>query len=227
MPKIKNTSDCPGCDKRNARRTIKRHFFFLLLTALLLPVAAALTGCEQKTAAWNVLNEADSLMETRPDSAMSLLYAIDKATLGDNEEKARYALLMSMALDKNYIDTATFDVLQPAIDYYLKKGSPDDRLRTYYYQGRIFQNKGDRDNALNSFVKGIDIAPACSDSLVIARTHVALSCIYFELYDFERHTDNNLRAANIYRQLSYKNLELDCLLRALDGFIILDTRWLN
>jgi len=221
MPKIKNTSDCPGCDKRNARRTMKRHLFFLLMTALLLPLGAAFTGCKHNAVARGVMNTADSLMETQPDSALSLLYAIDKAALGNDEEKARYALLMSMALDKNYIDTTTFDILQPAINYYLKKGSPDDKLRTYYYQGRIFQNNGDRDNALNSFVKGIDIAPACSDSLVIARTYVALSCIYFELYDFERHTDNNLKAANIYRQLSYKDYELDCLLRALDGFMIL------
>lgn len=29
--------------------------------------------------------------------------------------------LMFMALDKNYIDTTTFDVIQPAINYYLKE----------------------------------------------------------------------------------------------------------
>ena len=81
-------------------------------------------------------------MREHPDSAMSVLLSIDKNKLDNDEEKARHALLMSMALDKNYIDTTTFDVLRQAIDYYLKEGSPDDRLRTLYYQGRIFQNKG-------------------------------------------------------------------------------------
>ena len=37
---------------------------------------------------------------------------------------------MSMALDKNYIDTTTFDIIQPAIDYYLSKGNADEKLRT-------------------------------------------------------------------------------------------------
>ena len=70
---------------------------------------------------------------------------------------------MSMALDKNYIDTTTFDVLQPACDYYIEKGTPDDMLRTYYYRGRIFQKSGDHDNALNSFSKGLD-NPHLTDS---------------------------------------------------------------
>ena len=67
-------------------------------------------------------------MREHPDSAMSVLLSIDKNKLDNDEEKARHALLMSMALDKNYIDTTTFDVLRQAIDYYLKEGSPDDRL---------------------------------------------------------------------------------------------------
>lgn len=46
--------------------------------------------------------------------------------------------LMFMALDKNYIDTTTFDVIQPAINYYLKEGTSDQKERTYYYQGCIF-----------------------------------------------------------------------------------------
>ncbi|MDE7471131.1 MAG: hypothetical protein K2M57_06780, partial [Paramuribaculum sp.] len=92
-------------------------------------------------------------MEAHPDSALSILNGIDKSSLNSRKDKARYALLMSMALDKNYIDTTSFDVLQPAIDYYLKNGNADERLRTYYYQGCIFLNKGDRDNAFSSFAK--------------------------------------------------------------------------
>ena len=33
-----------------------------------------------------------------------------------------------MAIDKTYIDTTTFDVLQPAIDYYLENGTPEKNL---------------------------------------------------------------------------------------------------
>lgn len=49
---------------------------------------------------------------------------------------------MSMALDKNYIDTADLAVISPAIEYYIREGigTPDERLRTHFYEGRIYQN---------------------------------------------------------------------------------------
>lgn len=68
-----------------------------------------------------VLNRVESVIEAHPDSALTLLRGVDKASLGSDKERARYALLMSMALDKNYIDTTSFDVIQPAMDYYLDR----------------------------------------------------------------------------------------------------------
>lgn len=131
---------------------------------------------------------------------------------------------MSMALDKNYIDTTTFDVLQPAIDYYLENGNPTEKLRTYYYQGRIFQNKKDRDNALNSFIKGIDVSSGSNDSLCLARALVAQAAQYSDFYDFDSYTNCHLRAAKIYKHLSYKWNEFDCLLNALNGSIALNNK---
>lgn len=187
---------------------------------MLLLLACCITSCsnhkQQET-----LNRAESLMEAHPDSALTILEGIEKSELGSKEEQARYALLMSMALDKNYIDTTSFDVLQPAIDYYLKNGDPTEKLRTYYYQGRIFQNKKDRDNALNSFIKGIDVSSDSDDSLSIARTLVAQGGLYNEFYDFDSYTTCYLKAATIYKDLSLKWNEFDCLLNALDGVILL------
>lgn len=165
---------------------------------------------------------AESLMETHPDSALSILKGVDKSQLHSKAARARNALLMSMALDKNVIDTTTFDVLQPAIDYYLKKGSPDEKLRTYYYQGRIFQNKGDKDNALKSFIKGLDEASQSKDSLCIARTLVAQGGLYHEFHDLDDYMHNYLEAAKIYREYSYRSQEFDCLLNALNGVILLE-----
>lgn len=193
-------------------------FLHNILVLMLLSLACSTISCsgtkEQET-----LNRAEMLMESHPDSALTILSTIDKEQLSDNRQKAKYALLMSMALDKNYIDTTSFDVLQPAIDYYLKKGTSDDMLRTYYYQGRIFQNQGDRDKALNSFAKGLD-TPHLTDSLIIARTLVAIGYIYNELFDIDSYVSYSLKAADTYNGLS-QDLELDCLFKALDGAIIL------
>ncbi|MDE6511230.1 MAG: hypothetical protein K2L00_03945, partial [Muribaculaceae bacterium] len=141
--------------------------------------------------------------------------------LKGKRERARYALLKSMALDKNYVDTTAFDILQPAIDYYLENGTPDEKLRTYYYQGRIYQNRNERDSALHSFMRGLDIAGNCKDSLTIARTLVVQGILYQSFYDYNGYTDNYQRAADIYGKKHYQWHEFDCLLNALNGNIIL------
>ena len=58
-------------------------------------------------------------MDSKPDSALAVLEGIPASKVKGKEISARYALLKSMALDKNCIDTTTFDILQPAIDYYI------------------------------------------------------------------------------------------------------------
>lgn len=194
------------------------HLFMLMLLSL----ACCITSCTNRNQ--ETLNRAESLMEAHPDSALYILKGIEESSLSSQPEKARYALLMSMALDKNYIDTTSFDVLQPAIDYYLENGNPTEKLRTYYYQGRIFQNKKDRDNALNSFIKGIDVSPDSDDSLSIARTLVAQGGLYNEFYDFESYTNCHLKAAKIYKNLSLSWNEFDCLLNALNGAIALGNK---
>ncbi len=196
------------------------------LILILLALACCIISCSHHKEQ-ELLDRAEKLIESYPDSVMILLSSIDMECLSGDKQKAQYAILMSMALDKNYIDTTTFDVLQPAIDYYLRHGNANEKLRTYYYQGRIFQNQGDRDRALNSFIKGIDLAPLCSDSLCIARTFVAAGGLYDNFYGFENYTNCYLKAANIYRALGRPHHEFDCLLNALNGSIMLNNRSLG
>ncbi|MDE6740727.1 MAG: hypothetical protein K2J58_00165 [Muribaculaceae bacterium] len=164
---------------------------------------------------------ADRLMESHSDSALAILESMEILDIKEKREKARYALLKSMALDKNYVDTTTFDILKPAIDYYLDNGTPDEKLRTYYYQGRIYQNRNERDSALHSFMRALDIAGDCEDSLTIARTFVMQGILFQSFYDYEGYTNSYLKAANIYQSKFYKAYEFDCLMNALNGSNIL------
>ncbi len=193
-----------------------------IIPIILLSIFVTLSGCDTgDNSVNNYMDAAEGLMETRPDSALSIINYIDVSALSNKSQKARYALLKSMALDKNYIDTTNFDVLQPAIDYYLKKGTPDEKLRTYYYQGRIFQNKNEGDSALHSFIKGIDNSPGCHDSLTIARTLVAQGVLYKSFYDIDSYVKTYLKAARIYHHKALDLHEFDCLINALNGLTIL------
>ena len=129
----------------------------------------------------------------------------------------RYALLRSMALDKNYIDTTDFSVLQPAIDYYLTKGTPDQKLRTYYYQGRIYQNAGNDDSAMQAFVNALDLQEKATDTLTLARTMAAQSIILKSVYDFDLYIKRRLESANLFGKIGYDKFRAHSLLYALNA----------
>lgn len=187
-------------------------------------IVVLLASCNRNTPILEQMNMAENLMNTKPDSALTLLKNIPVTNIIGKEITARYALLKSMALDKNYIDTTTFDVLQPAIDYYLKKGSPDEKLRTYYYQGRIYQNQGDDDSAMQSFLNGRDLKQVVTDSLLLAHTLVAQGTLYLKQYKINEFVQNNIEAARLYGAIGKGIFEIKSYTNALDGYVMLNNQ---
>lgn len=196
-----------------------------LINIILLSIAVLTTGsCDRHGAAWNEMDKAESLMDSKPDSALSVLKNIPASSVKGKEVAARYALLKSMALDKNSIDTTTFDVLQPAIDYYVKNGTPDEQLRTYYYQGRIYQNQGDDDSAMQSFMKGCDLGESITDTLLLAHTLVAQGTLYLKQYKISEFVHNNVEAAGLYGAIGRDILEIKSYTNVLDGYIMMEDK---
>ena len=195
-----------------------------VFTAMILLVLLLAGGCRHDLEIDCQLDMAENLMEDRPDSSLSILEGIDGSELRDDRVKARYALLKSMALDKNYIDTTTFEVLQPAIDYYRKHGNADEKLRTYYYEGRIYDNAGDDDLAMQAYISGLEHEYQMTDSLTLARMLVAQGVLYYKQYRIEDLVENNLRAADIYGRFGKKPQQLKGLVRALNGGIIMSDK---
>ena len=189
-----------------------------LLTILLLGLC--LVACNRHSEHWKTITDMERIIEERPDSVLNVLQAIDTDKLVGDEEPAKHALLLSMALDKNYIDKTSFEVLQPAIDYYEDNGSATDKLRTYYYQGRIYQNAGNDAMAMEAFVKALSKGSQSNDILTKARTHFAQSNIYYDLYDFDNFIATNKSAAAYFKQAEDYNGYADCFNRIINGYTL-------
>ena len=113
--------------------SLNHYYISRIILIILFSVLLSVSGCDKKSeSVRKSLDLVESLMESYPDSALSVINSINDSAITEKSQKAHFSLLKSMALDKNYIDTTIFDILQPAKNYYLKKGSPDERLRTYY-----------------------------------------------------------------------------------------------
>ena len=195
--------------------SMKRLLFILALTL-------TLVACNRHSEHWATITEMETIIEERPDSVLNVLQAIDTDELIGDEERAKHALLLSMAMDKNYIDRTDFEVLQPAIDYYDDNGSATDKLRTYYYQGCIYQNMGNKTLAMESFVKAISEGCESNDMLTMARTYFAQGTIYFSLYEWDDYIETNKNAASYFKQAEKYNSYANCLIRIINGYTLND-----
>ena len=193
----------------------------LILNILAVAVTAmTIFSCKdvRNSEVYRLLTDVDSYIESRPDSALAVLEGIDVEDLGSREEKAKYALLMSMALDKNYIDRTDFEVLQPAIDYYEDHGSATDKLRTFYYQGRIYYNRGEAEEAMECLIKSIDLGSESNDLKTKARNYTAQGTLYYLYYNWDKIIETSLSAAECYDALKDYDNYVTILCRVSEGY---------
>lgn len=162
---------------------MNRHIYRLVAAVV---AAITIVSCNdaRKSETFRLLEDVDSYIEARPDSALAVLEGINKSELTSKELEAKYALLLSQALDKNYIDLQSDSIIAPAVRYYENHGTPDERLLTHYYRGVIYLNDGDRESAMESYIKAERYVDECRDYGVIARLYTAKMNLYRYAYDF-------------------------------------------
>ena len=105
--------------------SMKRSFYIILLLCFV-------TGCGIRDVR-NQLNDVESYIAERPDSALAVIESIDTTALKTNSLKAHHALLHAMALDKNYIDVKDDSLALTAVKYYQKHGQKKYLARSRYY----------------------------------------------------------------------------------------------
>ena len=152
---------------------------------------------------YRLLTDVDSYIESRPDSALAVLEGIEKSELTSKELEAKYALLLSQALDKNYIDLQSDSIIAPAVRYYERYGSADEKLKMYYYSGRIKQNAGDNEGAMEMFVKGEEYAERCADKVAAGRLFNAKLVVNQDIFNYPQAIIDARNAAEAYQEAGY------------------------
>ena len=193
----------------------------LIRTAVTVLVLCVALSCSDDTAVMAELDRAEAVMEEYPDSALALLDSLDRSRLTTREAKARHSLLYSQALDKNYIDLSTDSIINPAVKYYSRHGSPDDRLKTQYYLGCIFRNAGDRERAMEHFVEAERYVDRATDWQAVGRLYSAKRTIYADIYDFEKSYRDALLSAEYYGKAGDLRLQIKALTCTADYAYIL------
>lgn len=90
---------------------------------ILLILLGALMMCqtcreEKPSLSCSLLLTVDSLMQSHPDSALSILERIGHPQKMSSADRAYYALLLTQAYDKNYVDQESDSLIQTAVAFY-------------------------------------------------------------------------------------------------------------
>lgn len=172
-----------------------------ILTSLFLILASCSPGNQT-----DVLDDVGFFISEDPERALSVLDSMSSSgELRGRETKARFALLYSMALDKNYIDSIDDSLINIAVDWYKRHGTADEKLKAYYYQGRIYQNAGDKESAMESFVKAEAYVEDAEDDIAAGLLYDAMSNIALEIFDDDSVLKFCRKAEYHYRKAGNKN----------------------
>lgn len=170
-----------------------RHIILIFLSFILL-------SCRSYDVT-RTLQDVDSYIMTRPDSALTVLEGVDRDLLRCERQRAYHALLYAMALDKNYIDVNDDSIASVAVDYYSRKGPMKYRARAYYYLGLAYYYQQDYDRAILEFTKA-EKAAEVSDSLYLGMTKSIQGHSYYETHNLEEVLNCFHKAYDIYSALS-------------------------
>ena len=141
-----------------------RSLEIVIRTIAVVAIIVFVSSCASKEAK-RIMDTADAVMWTRPDSALAVLESIDTLSLKTKAQRARYSLLYTMALARNHRDIPDLRIIKPAASYYERHGSNDDRMKMYFYLGTAQYDTGDPESAIASYLRAKEYS-FHSDNLV-------------------------------------------------------------
>lgn len=168
----------------------------------------------------HTLSEVERCICEHPDNALETLRGMDQSSLNTKKLRARFALLYAIALDKNYIDTTDVSVIMPAVNYYKRHGSPDEKLKTHFYLGRIYLNAHRFEKAAYEYALAESEAEKSQDLVQKGLLFMNFSYLYNWIHNNDKQLEYAEKGLACYREAgdsSRMNLSYGDLARAYHG----------
>ena len=159
---------------------MKRLIGMIVVGAVVLIPMVLATGCSERQEHRDALNRAISLMDNRPDSALSVLDSLGKhkADFG-HHFSMQYRLHRLNAYNK--LDTVfrTTDEASQLVTYFEDHGTSNEQMLAYYLLGRAFFDLHEAPQALHYF----QIASECADTTAADCDYKQLCRVYGQMSD--------------------------------------------
>lgn len=126
-----------------------------LLYLGLLSVCVLLGSCVEKNVS-NVFDKVEGYMDVCPDSALLLLEPIPHSEELRGKQRADYALLLTQARDKNYLDSLQSDsLIKIAVDYYKNGEDKVKAGKALFYYGKVMHLQDNDTLAIQAYLSAL------------------------------------------------------------------------
>ena len=154
----------------------------------------------------------DSLLLSRPDSALTLLRGM---TFTDKADRMYHYLLLADACNKCYDTLPSDTILQEVADYYDRHGTPNEQVRAHYLLGCVYRDMGEAPHALDCYQTAVSRADTTSSNC----NYRQLMSVYgqmAELFYKQNLPQDYLEAINMSGHLDLLNHDTIGYLRSLE-----------
>lgn len=151
------------------------------LICCFLSITLILIACQQQEKEMVLLNKADSLMSTCPDEALRLLESTSLLEMPTPASRAKYIVLLTQALDKNYKTPTSDSLIRIATHYY--DSTENDvamQAKAHYYLGRVYQELGDNPATTREFLTAMPLVKQSKDHKLLFLLYGNLGYLYYQ-----------------------------------------------
>lgn len=174
------------------------------LIAYITILIAALSACQPKIDYPLSIQQAESCMESRPDSALVLLQGIaDNVSSFPEETQMYYHLLSIQAKDKLYVTHTDDSLINRIVAFYESIGDEAKSMLAYYYQGSVYRDMNDTPRAIEAFRQAANYGENNNTLLPRAYSQMGTLLAYQGLYD--EALKAHQAAMNIYQNTGETN----------------------
>lgn len=158
---------------------------FAMKYILSIILIVSLFSCGSSRQIEQELSTAAKLMRSEPDSSLRIIENIDPDRILGSRARAKYTLLYSAALDKNYVDTDDDSLIRIAYRYYDNKICSDSvKFLINYYYGRIHQNDDNYQKAMRYYLTAEKYAHAAHKNYYLGLVYTRIGELYTEQMNF-------------------------------------------
>ena len=166
----------------------------------LLLVWVVMLGCSDPKHITEPLHRAEALMNEDPDSAWAVLNTVSPDEMGQNRNRALYALLYTQAQDKTYQDETNDSLISVAVDYYRHTDDVRHKFLSFYYKGRVHFNAQDYQNATLCYMEAEQLVDVVGDDYLAGLLYAEMGRIYRLYFDYPKSLEAYQMAASYYEE---------------------------